>query len=256
MIKLSTLHPKDDNPRQITPENLEKLKRSITDFEKMMELRPMVVDEDGQILGGNMRYRGLIALGYTEVPDEWVKVASGLTEAEKLEFVIKDNVSFGVWDFDALANGWEIDDLAEWGVDDVPWEGDNSITEGPTDEELEEIYSTKVEAPVYEPSGQVPAFEEMYDTTKTDELLNGINATDMPEEVKRFLEMAAYRHTVINFEKVADFYAQAPAYIQELMEDSALVIIDFEKAIEKGYVQLNKSLGKVFRKDVTNGDEE
>ena len=95
----------------------------------MMELRPIIVDEKGIILGGNMRYQALKALGYKEIPDTWVKNVDTLTEEEKQRFVVSDNVQFGDWDWDVLANEFEINLLANWGVD-VP------IIEGPGDEDF------------------------------------------------------------------------------------------------------------------------
>lgn len=120
MINLETLIPNAENPRKIDKKQMERLKRSLQEFEVMMALRPMVVDETFKILGGNMRYFALKALGYKEVPDEWVKQALGLTEDQKREFIVKDNVAFGAWDFDALA-GWDLGELADWGLDIPAW---------------------------------------------------------------------------------------------------------------------------------------
>ena len=116
-MKLTEIKPNERNPRTITKDKLEKLKKSIKDFDKMMSLRPIVVDENNVILGGNMRYNALKALGYKDIPDEWVKKAEDLTEEEKKRFIIEDNVGFGEWDFDMLANEWEVSDLQEWGLD-------------------------------------------------------------------------------------------------------------------------------------------
>ena len=116
-MKLTEIKPNDRNPRTITKDKLEKLKKSIKDFDKMMSLRPIVVDENNVILGGNMRYNALKALGYKDIPDEWVKKAENLTEEEKRRFIIEDNVGFGEWDWDMLANEWEVSDLQEWGLD-------------------------------------------------------------------------------------------------------------------------------------------
>lgn len=124
-IKIGALIPNGNNPRNIKPEMLDKLKKSIKDFEKMMELRPIVVNASMKILGGNMRYHALKELGYTEIPESWVKVAKGITPEQEREFIIKDNVGFGEWDWDILANEWDEMELEEWGVnlpnfDDVP----------------------------------------------------------------------------------------------------------------------------------------
>lgn len=121
MIPISKLKLNPDNPRTIKKDQLEKLKRSIKSFPEMMEKRPMVcvTDEDGKLypLGGNMRLRAIKEMGLKEIPETWVIFADEWTEEQRREFIVKDNASLGAWDFDALAEGWNIDDLEEWGVD-------------------------------------------------------------------------------------------------------------------------------------------
>lgn len=117
-MKIEDIKPNPYNPRHIKDDRFKKLCESIKKFPKMMELRPMVVDNDGVILGGNMRYNALRELGYAEIPDEWVKRADDLTEEEKKQFIVKDNMPFGEWNFDELANQFEVDDLLEWGFDE------------------------------------------------------------------------------------------------------------------------------------------
>ena len=117
MIKVSTLKKNPKNPRQIKGEKLELLKKSVGSFQKMMALRPMIVDENNVVLGGNMRLAAIRALGLKEIPDEWVKRADDLTEDEKAEFIIKDNNSFGEYDWDAIANEWDAFPLSDWGLD-------------------------------------------------------------------------------------------------------------------------------------------
>ena len=116
-MKLKDIRPNPDNPRVIRDEKFQKLKRSIEEFPKMMSLRPIIIDADGVVLGGNMRLRALQDLGYKEVPDEWVRRAEELTDDEKRRFVIADNVGFGEWAWDALANEWDAEDLEAWGLD-------------------------------------------------------------------------------------------------------------------------------------------
>jgi hypothetical protein len=117
MIKLDTLRLNDDNPRTIRDVKFKQLVESIKNFPAMMRLRPMVVNADGVLLGGNMRYRACLVAGYTEVPDDWVIVADALTPDEQRRFIIEDNVQFGEWDWDALANTWNEQQLVDFGVD-------------------------------------------------------------------------------------------------------------------------------------------
>lgn len=116
-MKITEIKVNPNNPRFIKDEKFELLKKSISDFPKMMDLRPIVIDNDNIILGGNMRYQVLKALGYKDIPDNWVKKTDELTEDEKQRFIISDNASFGNWDFDLLANNWDEKDLTEWGLD-------------------------------------------------------------------------------------------------------------------------------------------
>jgi DNA modification methylase len=117
MIKLTTIKSNPNNPRVIRDEKFKKLVKSIEEFPKMMALRPMVVNEDMVVLGGNMRLKALKELGYKEVPDEWVKSAKDLTEDEIRRFIIADNVGFGEHDWEMLANEWNVEELSEWGLD-------------------------------------------------------------------------------------------------------------------------------------------
>jgi hypothetical protein len=117
MVKLSSLFVNPSNPRLIKDDRFKKLVKSIEEFPKMMALRPIIVDGDGMILGGNMRFKALKELKYKDVPDEWVKRADSLTDEEKQRFIIEDNVPFGEWDFDVLANEWDAEQLIEWGLD-------------------------------------------------------------------------------------------------------------------------------------------
>ena len=99
-------------------------------------------------------------------------------------------------------------------------------------------YSSKIEAPLYEPKNKKPHILELCNKEKTHRLLRRIDNSNLPIEEKSFLLDAARRHNVFNYEKIADYYANASKEMQELMEDSALVIIDFEKAVELGYVKM------------------
>ena len=114
-IKEIKVNPK--NPRIIKDARFQKLVKSIEEFPEMMKLRPIVVDADGMILGGNMRYKAIRHLGYKDIPDEWVKRADELTEEQKKRFIIADNAPYGDWDWDILANEWDAPKLSDWGID-------------------------------------------------------------------------------------------------------------------------------------------
>ena len=116
-MKLSDIYVNKSNPRFIKDDRFKKLVQSIREFPKMMALRPIVIDAEGMILGGNMRFKALQGLKYKDIPDEWVKRADSLTDEEKRRFIIEDNVPFGEWDWDTLANEWDIEELAAWGLE-------------------------------------------------------------------------------------------------------------------------------------------
>ena len=116
-MKVSTLKKNPSNPRQIKGDKLDKLKASVGGFQKMMALRPMIVDENNVVLGGNMRLAAIKALGLKEIPDEWVKKVDDLTADEKAQFIITDNSSFGEYDWEIVANEWDSYPLTEWGLD-------------------------------------------------------------------------------------------------------------------------------------------
>jgi DNA modification methylase len=113
-VPISQVIPNPTNPRIIKDDKFKKLVKSIEEFPQMLELRPIVVDANMVVLGGNMRLKACIAAGLKEVP---IIVADQLTDAQKGEFIIKDNVGFGEWDWDLLANEWDVEALTDWGLE-------------------------------------------------------------------------------------------------------------------------------------------
>lgn len=111
---IGTIIPNPSNPRIIKDDKFKKLVKSIQEFPQMLELRPIVVDSNMVVLGGNMRLKACIAAGLKEVP---IIVADQLTDEQKGEFIIKDNVGFGEWDWDLLANEWDVEALTDWGLE-------------------------------------------------------------------------------------------------------------------------------------------
>ena len=114
IMKLSAIKQNPNNPRSINKDKFAKLVKSIEEFPRMLELRPIVLNKDNIVLGGNMRLKACKQIGLTEVP---VVYADDLTEEEQRQFIIKDNVGFGDWDWELLANEWDVSDLNDWGLD-------------------------------------------------------------------------------------------------------------------------------------------
>jgi hypothetical protein len=113
-VKTKDIVPNTENPRIIKDDKFKKLVQSIKDFPEMLEIRPIVVNNEMMILGGNMRLKAIQEIGLKEVP---IIKAENLTEQQQREFLIKDNVGFGEWDWDALANDWEYKELVDWALD-------------------------------------------------------------------------------------------------------------------------------------------
>ena len=121
-LKINKIKPNKDNPRLIKGDKFKKLVKSIKEFPEMLKLRPIVVDEDMIVLGGNMRLKASKEAGLKEV---WIEIAEGLTEEQKKEFIVKDNVAFGEWDWDSLVNEWDNIKLVEWGMD--VWQPEQAV---------------------------------------------------------------------------------------------------------------------------------
>ena len=253
-VKLSSIKPNPDNPRVMKDDQFWKLVDNIKRYPHFLEKRG-IVHADGIILGGNMRYRAIqealkdeafrAAVGVskqTEIPAAWVQDASAWSKEDRQAFIILDNAPQGVsgeWDWDLLANQWEPDELERWGLE-VP------------QEENDEVYTSKIESPTYECTKEKPPnISELCDSTKADILIKEINESKIPKDVKAFLIHAAGRHRVFDYEDIAEYYAHAPKEIQLLFEKSALVIIDYNKAIESGYVQLANDIMECSHADET-----
>lgn len=110
-------------------------------------------------------------------------------------------------------------------------------------------YSSKIETPIYEPKYKKPYLLELADNSKTKRLIREIKDSKLPDQEKDFLIEAAQRHTIFNYEKIADYYAHSNKEMQHFMERSALVIIDFQKAVEYGYVKLCKEIKNQYLED-------
>ena len=128
-------------------------------------------------------------------------------------------------------------------LEDLAKQNGVDLFEAGAAKENDQTYTNKIVAPVYEPKGEKPPLSALVDQDKTQGLVADINAAELPDDVKEFLRLAAERHTVFNFRQIAEFYCHADATLQDLMERSGLVIIDFDKAIEYGFVHLTERLG-------------
>lgn len=147
-MKLSKLKENPLNPRILKDDRFKKLCKSIRNFPKMMELRPIVIDENNIIQGGNQRFKALKELGYTEIPDIWVKQGKEFTSEQWREFMIRDNVNFGEFDLDILANEWS-EPVEDWGVEPPKSKDISQENEDIFEEQEQDIPTQMVEDCIY-----------------------------------------------------------------------------------------------------------
>ena len=216
---------------------------------------PILVSGDNSIIAGHGRLMAARKLDMEEVP---VIVLDYLSKAQQRALVIADNQL-------ALNAGWDMKmlkaeiedlnltfDLDILGFDEAFLDG---LLETTPSGNADNPYTTKISTPVYEPKGDKPSVEELYDDKKAVDLVVAIKASKLNEKEKQFLMSAASRHIVFDYAKIANFYAHSSADCQELMESSALVIIDFDKAIENGFVKLTDEINNMFQGDEADEDE-
>lgn len=183
LIKISQVKSNPNNPRLIKNDKFKKLVKSVQDFPEMLELRPIVVDENMIVLGGNMRLKACIEAGLKEV---WIEVAD-LTEQQKKEFTIKDNVGFGEWEWDMLANEWEQTELEDWGLDGFPFEDKVLEAEEDNFEVPDEIKTDIVLGDLFEIGEHRLLCGDSTDSDQVAKLMNGEKAdmvfTDPPYNI-------------------------------------------------------------------------
>ena len=175
-MKLAEIKSNPNNPRIIKDDKFKKLVKSIEEFPKMMALRPMVINADNIVLGGNMRLKALKELGYKDIPEEWVKRAEDLTEEETRRFIIADNVGFGEHDWEMLANEWDIEELSDWGLDMPVFEEEGVDLDS---DEFGEEFSL--------PDGDKAPFQQMTFTLadeQAEQIKNAISDIKQTEEYK------------------------------------------------------------------------
>ena len=238
--ELSWLKPYANNPRD-NESAVEPVANSIKEFGFKV---PIVATSDGEIINRHTRFKASKLLGLKKVP---VIIADDLTEEQIKAFRLADNKTgeLAEWNEELLAKELaELDfNLEQFGFEKLADELDEE--EG----EKEDPYTSKITTPTYEPTGEEVSLQDLVDTTKRDDLVRKIQTADIPSDIEEFLKNAAQRHLRFNYRNIAEYYANAPKEVQELFEDSALVIIDYDKAIENGYVKLTKAIESMIYDD-------
>jgi hypothetical protein len=243
MTDTDSLIPYVNNARTHSQVQINQIASSIKEFGF---INPVIIDGDNGIIAGHGRVQAAQKLGMAEVP---CVQASHLTEAQKKAYILADNkiaLNAG-WDDELLSLELqflknEYDDLDIFGF--AEHEIARVFNKTSTDHDIEQLYTDKIDTPIYEPNNDpIPeTLSTLYDDTKTLALYDKIESLNLPPAQTKFLRAAATRMTVFSYSKIADFYAQSTPEVQDIMEQLALVIIDYEKAIELGFVKLSKSL--------------
>lgn len=226
---INTLHPYKKNAKKHDKKQVEQIANSIKEFGFT---QPVIIDKNNCVVAGHGRILGAKKAGLKEVPTVCLE---DLTEEQIKAYRLVDNkLNESEWDDVLLAQ--ELEELDKEQMKLFGFDLAEEIAEE------EKKYTMKTNIPQYDIKGEQPEISELCDTSKTRELLEKIKQSNVSEEEKKFLRYGAYRHLCFNYSKIAEYYAQANKEMQELMEDSALVIIDFEDAIAKGYVEMSKQV--------------
>ena len=218
-INTNDLELLDRNPRYITKDNFNKLKKSIKENADYFEARPLIVsNRTGKniVIAGNQRLLASRELKLEQVP---CVILKNLTEEKEREIIIRDNVELGDWDYDILANDWEIEELEDWGVK----------IEEKKEEQEENIYTDKIE----KQQEEKPTIDKLINTEKRDKLIEKINKLNTTEEEKQFLINCSQRFLEFNYRNIAEYYCHSSREIQDIMKELALIINNKNKNYDK-----------------------
>ena len=248
-MKITDIKPYENNPRR-NDTAVRYVANSIKEFGFKV---PIVIDKDNIIVCGHTRWKAAKRLGLPTVP---CIMADDLSEAQIKAFRLADNKTAEIadWDMSALdleLSGLDMFNMGDFGFD-VSLEDDRK--DDSNGEEDSDKYTKKVEVPQYEPTGENVSLQECFNDNKTEDLISEIKNSDkISNEEKDFLEKAAQRHTVFNYRKIAEYYAnKANKDMQDFMEKSALVIIDFDDAMKNGFVVMDKRIQDIVEEASKN----
>jgi hypothetical protein len=250
------------NARKHSKRNLESIAASLKRFGQQ---KPIVIDKAKVVRAGNGTLQAAISLGWETIGC----VTTELTGPDAMAYAIADNrtAELAEWDDPVLKATLEsLEDFDKELLDACGYTSEEleQLVKGAEAEQQSESespseqsqYTAKIEAPIYEPKGERPPLSELADKAKTIELCEEIASAEIPEEIKAFLTTAAQRHTVFNFRNIAEYYCHASPEVQHLMERSGLIIIDFQKAIQNGFVHLSERLGQIADLELSeDGDD-
>lgn len=237
--KISELKPYKNNPRN-NKEAVKYVANSIKEFGFKV---PIIIDKNNEIISGHTRLEASKELGLKEVP---CIIANDLSKEQVKAFRLADNKvsEIAEWDFDLLDE--ELKDITELDMSDFGFDLEFEKIE----EEKQDItYTNKIDIPQYRITGEKPKILELVEQEKANKFIDKINKLNISDEEKEFLIKASTRHYAFNYSKIAEYYAHSNKEMQEIMEELALVIIDYDNAIKNGYTLLSKEIDKMSEED-------
>ena len=234
-VDIDNIKGYENNAKRHPQEQIEQIKKSIQLY-GMND--PIALWKNNEIIEGHGRLQACRELGITQVPCFFL---NNLTDKERREYMLVHNQTTmnSGWDFEKLEA--ELEDLDFDGFD-FGFDIGDGIDDDESDEDANNPYTKETRIPQYEPTGKFVGVEELVKADKSAELIERIRQSGVSKKEKQFLINAAYRHNVFNYKDIAEYYASASEEMQELMEDSALVIIDVDDAIAKGYATLRDEI--------------
>lgn len=247
VIPIAKLVFDPNNARKHDKKNLDAIKGSLTKFGQQ---KPIVVDKNNVIVAGNGTVAAAKEMGWKELRcirtelDGFMQSAFALADNRTSELAVWDDeilketlAQLALNDFEIGEIGFTAQDFGFLDIDPITGEPVNQAPD----------YTKKIEAPIYEPTGPKPQLSQLFDDSKAKELIAKIDAaTSIPEDEKKFLRLAAQRHVVFNYQNIAEYYAHSESPLQCHFEKSALVIIDFDKALENGFVTMADDLKDAY----------
>lgn len=210
----------------------------------------------GHIIAGNHTWKAAKVLGWNQIAVHWLDV----DDEKALRILLVDNrtTDLATYDSAGLADLLKTLSASPTALDGTGFDGDAldellGDLQRDADDAGENPYTQAARAPIYEIVGEQPATHELCEMSRYAALQKAITAADLPDDVREFLMLAAARHLKFDYQKIAEYYAHLPAETQRLFEDSALVIVDFDKAIELGYVTFRTAIDQMAEQDFYDG---
>ena len=255
-VEVESLFFDSENARLHPEKNRKMLRESLNQFGQR---KPIVVTADNVVVAGNGTLMAATELGWQTI--DIVRVPAEWTPDQIRAFAIADNRAsdLSMFDMQVLRDQLEELESEDFDMSSLGFDEESMLELGDIADNAElerlagridgEQYTAKITVPHYEIIGEEPKTAELYDDTRAKELQQAIEIADIPKDVADFLRLATMRHVVFNYRKIAEFYPHASKEIQQLMEESALVIVDADDAIRLGFVKFSQSIDELIAEE-------